>query len=263
MEHHYSYLFGPVNKLLIWMNGGTGQAGSDWTVATVDADTVLAPLLRPSDIRPPAPTNPVVIDPGHGGEDTGARAPGRLLEKHLVLDVARRVLPAIVSAGTKAKLTRSGDTTLTLKQRADLARKWNAALFVSIHMNSAPNKAAYGIETYVLPAAGFASTAGRDSSAESAAGNSHNAANTLLAYCIHRQLLNHTKTPDRGIRRARFDVLRDAPCPAVLIECGFLSNAEERKRLEAAQYRATVARGIAEGIRDFLRKTSPPAKDKP
>ena len=248
------------NGMLIWLNGGAEQAKRGWTITTVDASTVLAPLLRPGDVRGPAGTQSIVIDPGHGGQDTGAMAPGKLLEKHLVLDVAKQILSDSPVNGLKVRLTRTADNTLTLKQRSDLAAKWNAALFVSIHMNSAANKAAEGIETYLLPAPGYPSTSGSEKRKEPAAGNRHDAASSLLAYCLHKQLLARTKAPDRGIRRARFDVLRDAPCPAILIECGFLSHAAERKRLTSPQYRKTLAKAISEGIRDFLAGTTPAKK---
>ena len=245
-----------VNGMLIWLNGGARRDGRNWNITTVDAVTVLAPLLRPRDIRPPAPTRPIAIDPGHGGEDTGARISAKILEKHLVLDLAGQILALPPPNGFSMKLTRTTDRTLTLKQRTGLARKWDAGLFVSVHMNSAPNKAAQGIETYILPAAGFPSTSGRKADPEAAPGNKYDAANSLLAYCVHSQLLAHSKAPDRGIRRARFDVLGDAPCPAVLVECGFLSNAAERNRLTAGSYRKTLARGIVAGIRDFLERTA-------
>lgn len=250
------------NNILVWMNAGSEAAGGEWHVATIDADTVLAPLLRSSDLPAIDPARTVVIDPGHGGDDTGAMAPGKLLEKQLVLDVAARTLAALRNAGNvKTRLTRTADTTLSLAQRTELAGKWDAALFVSIHMNSAPNKAACGIETYVLPAPGFPSTSGNDKRTEAAPGNRHDAANSFLAYCVHRQLLKQSGAPDRGIRRARFDVIRDAPCPAVLIECGFLSHSAERSRLASTDYRQMLAKAIADGIRDFLAKTGPTAKD--
>ena len=252
-----------VNGMLIWLNGGAARGKRDWTVTAVDASRVVAPLLRPTDVTRPPKDRPIVIDPGHGGEDTGATVGRNVVEKHLVLDVAKKLLAAPPSRDVKLKLTRTGDAALTLEQRADLAKKWNAALFVSVHMNSAPNKAAQGIETYVLPAAGFPSTSGQSNKTEMAPGNKHDAASSLLAYCLHKQLLTHTKCADRGIRRARFDVLRDAPCPAILIECGFLSNAEERKRLLTKEYRKTIAKAIAAGLKEFLEKTKPAEEEKP
>jgi N-acetylmuramoyl-L-alanine amidase len=152
-----------------------------------------------------------------------------------------------------ARLTRARDEGLGLAQRTALAAKWRGDILISIHANSAANRAAAGIETYVMAGPGFASTSGNTSDPRLFAGNRNDARNSVLALCVQRNLLAATGAEDRGIRRARFDVLREAPCPAVLVECGFLSNPGESVRLASAAYREQLARAISEGIWDYCR----------
>jgi N-acetylmuramoyl-L-alanine amidase len=193
-----------------------------------------------------------VLDPGHGGEDTGARAPGGVLEKTLVQDIARRVAQVLRASGVRVKLTRERDQSMGLQERAHRARRWDADVFVSIHLNSAANPAASGVETYVLPVAGQASTAGDKRRAEAASGNGYDTRNMLLAYRVHRALCKASPGMDRGIRRGRFEVLRLAPCPAALVECGFLSNPADRDRVASPEGRASLAAALAKGIAQYL-----------
>jgi len=269
------------NGTLLWMSGATttntvtntlAQAeGTNTlevvrqrTIAQADVDTVLAPLLTPTDQTNrsdrsdhPAPFI-VILDPGHGGDDPGAVVADMPHEKALVLDVARRVRHRLRAAGIKVRMTRSGDKTLTLAERPDFARLRHGSVLVSIHANKASNASARGIETFIMPAAGFPSTADTVPVAESYPGNLHDAASLQLAYLLQRELINQTQTVDRGVKRARFEVLRLAPCPTALVEIGFVSNVDERKRLAETQYRNRIADGIALGIRIFMLQNSRP-----
>ena len=246
------------NGVLVWLNAPTmKQDDGSWAVAAVDIEATLDAILEPkASVRAAPPV--VVIDPGHGGDDTGAKYAAKdLVEKQLVLHIAKRVCRALLDAGVKAQLTRKRDRTLSLAARTRAAKNANADLFVSIHMNSAGNDQAEGLETYVLPAAGYAATAG-GANAPASPGNGHDRASMTLAYFVHKELLAGLKSPDRGIRRARFSVLRRAPCPAILIECGFLSHAEEGKKFATSEHRNRAADSIVRGIQAYLKTARDP-----
>jgi N-acetylmuramoyl-L-alanine amidase len=248
------------NGTMIWLNDGTRFTGGRWSISEGDATAVLKPLLDPKSAPPiPAPAS-VVLDPGHRGDDTGARSPGRLLEKDLNLTIALLVAERMRASGTAVWLTREKDKELSLPARPQTAERTHADLFVSVHMNSATNAAVAGVETYLLPATGFNSTMGRSRDTDRAPGNRYDAASQLLAYDVHRAIQAGAEAQDRGVRRARFDVLTLAPCPAILVECGFLSNTREASLLATAEYQGKIADGIAKGIKDYLSRCEAEAR---
>ena len=235
------------NGTLIWLNGPVVKQRGKWSIAKADAVKTIGPLLRSAKNLPPAGSCMVMLDPGHGGNDAGAMGRRKVYEKKVVLDISSRVRSKLEASGVVVKLTREDDSYLSLSARSAIAKQSGADIFVSVHVNSAHNSSAAGIETYVLPFAGFPSTAGNNDS-RAYSGNKHDEANMLLAYSVHKEMLSHEKSEDRGIRRARFDVLRDAPCPAILVECGFVSNKREEEKMLKAEYRDNMAEGIARGI---------------
>jgi N-acetylmuramoyl-L-alanine amidase len=193
----------------------------------------------------------VMLDPGHGGEDRGAvSSTTRQQEKDLTLDLARRVAAGLARAPVHVMFTRNDDSALPLDLRVTLTANAPADCLVSIHANAAPNLQAAGVETYLVPAAGFPSTSGGTSEA-TVPGNRFADANFALAFAVHRQLVKLGR-PDRGIKRARYHVLRNAPCPAILVEVGFLSNTSEARRLETSDYRQRLAEAIIAGIRAYV-----------
>ncbi len=239
------------NGVLVWLNDGARAQGAAWTVSGTDARGTLDPLLRGHPSLPKTRPWVVLLDPGHGGRDTGAIGHRRVLEKKVALDIAKRVRSHVEARGRVVRLTRDLDLAISLSDRVRTARELEADLFVSLHLNSARNRTAVGAESYVCATAGFPSTSG--TRAESASrGNGFDGLNMLLAYHVHRGLLGATVGPDRGIKRARFEVLRSAACPAVLVECGFVSNPAEEDRLISRSYRESIARGIASGIEAYL-----------
>ena len=242
------------NGLLIWMNGPLVKEEGKWTVTKADVTKIIDPLLRADKVLAARGFKSLVIDPGHGGDDPGAIGRRKVCEKKVVLDIARRVREKLRGSGLSVKLTREEDSALSLATRAAKAKEWKADIFVSIHCNSAHNTKATGLETYAIPAAGFPSTAGNDDR-NTYSGNKYDRANTLLAYYVHKETLARTKSIDRGIRRARFDVLQNAPCPAILVECGFVSNKKEEEKMLQKEYRDNVARGIAQGILTYVGKS--------
>jgi len=249
------------NDLVLFMNGPLLQDKRKWLISAADANNILAPMLR----RKPAydfGTGPVVIlDPGHGGEDTGAKGRHKTVEKRSSLDIAKSVLRQLRSTGMQVRLTRERDRAVELDARSEYAKTHGGDIFVSIHLNSSPNHLAQGIETYALPARGFSSTSGGTVIDVKCPGNAFDPHNSLLAYFIHKEMLQSTQATDRGIRRARWKVLRDAPCPAVLVECGFLSNASEETKLGKKHYRDRIAGGIANGILTYVGHMSEKSPD--
>lgn len=224
---------------------------------------VIAPDEQPSmDSRisvaldPALPT--IVIDPGHGGRDAGAKANG-LVEKEVTLDLALRVERLLKTFGFKTKLTRRDDTYLTLQERAAIANQVEHSFFVSLHFNKS-SPAASGVETYyatekVSPEAAW-SWVGYFNKSGPPAGVDNG--ETLAGY-LQTALVNRTETGNRGIKARELYVVRHTRAPAVLIEAGFLSNPFDARLIGAPEYRDRLAAAIVEGIIQF-HKTQPRPK---
>jgi len=236
-----------LNGVQHWLSAPVLAARGQLWITSLDVLKTIDPVLRQGRSRNPSPVRVVVLDPGHGGSDTGTRG-RRSVEKEMTLDVARRI-DRLLSG---AVLTRTSDRTMGLDERVDFAKSKHADLFVSIHFNSGGS--ADGIETYCVPSAGTGSTADRRArDTEACPNNRYDEKNVWLAHCVQRSALHATGASDRGVRRARFVVIRDAPCPAILVECGFLSNRAEESRVLTADYREKLAKAIADGILEYKR----------
>ncbi len=204
---------------------------------------VYAEPSAPAPYRPtPTPTVPrsvrpirgatIVVDPGHGGRDTGALGRGGMNEKDLVLSISREVIRQLEARGATVIATRSSDRFIELEDRAKLADRSKADLFVSIHADSAPsNKDASGFAVFIYNQASL---------------QSMKAANAILG-AVKRAGLD-----TRGIYRGNLKVLREHSRPAVLIECGFLTNTNDRRQLNDAAYRQRLASLIVDGIADYF-----------
>ncbi len=236
---------------LVLHNGGA-------YLSQLDALTTLQPLLSPAKNRPGVKIKKICLDPGHGGKDPGNRV-GSNEEKRYTLLLAQEVSAQLVKAGLKVSMTRTDDTFIELPDRADIARRRTADLFVSIHFNSADSgrETVHGTEVYCMTPAGAASTnaraPGESGSTGAFAGNRYNDQNVFLAYQVQRSLTRGLEVPDRGVRRARFAVLRDATMPATLIESGFMSHPTEGQKIFTADYRKKLARGIVDGLLAYKR----------
>jgi N-acetylmuramoyl-L-alanine amidase len=170
----------------------------------------------------------VVIDPGHGGYDRGGLPGQRIAEKTVTLDTAKRLERVLRSVGhLRVVLTRRSDTFVSLAERTNIANAYSGrdAVFVSIHYNAGVRESAYGIETYYYSGRAL-----------------------RLAAAIHPRVIRAMNTVDRGIRRRGYRVLRRNLLPAVLVECGFLTNRVEGSKALDARYRQRVAEAIAAGI---------------
>ncbi|MCX6968473.1 MAG: N-acetylmuramoyl-L-alanine amidase, partial [Verrucomicrobia bacterium] len=167
----------------------------------------------------------IVIDAGHGGHDRGGIPGQRACEKELTLDVARRLRGILNENGLKTVMTRSDDTFIPLPQRAAIANANPDALFVSIHFNSAIRSGANGFETFY-----------------------YNPKAAAVAARIQAGLMRVEPVENRGIKRRAFYVLRKTRIPAVLAECGFLTNRAEAALCQQPAHRQNLASAIAKAI---------------
>ncbi len=196
----------------------------------------------------------VVLDPGHGGADSGTKSVlGYGYEKDYALDWARRLGWLLATNGWRVYLTRTSDVDLPLPNRIAFAETHKAGLYISLHFNSAaPNDQQAGLETYCLTPTGMPSTVTRefgDDLGSAFPNNAYDAQNLQLALRVHRSLLGVNGRKDRGVRRARFlGVLRGQHCPAILVEGGYLSNPQEARRIADATYRQKLAEAVAQAL---------------
>jgi len=179
----------------------------------------------------------VAIDPGHGGNDPGAVGVGGIHEADIVLSIGRQVARLLEQSGVQAVLTRSDDTEIDLQPRVDTAEQARANLFVSIHANSmgADRPDVNGTETYY-----YSSGAG-------------------LAQTIQSSLVSGLGVEDRGIRQARFYVIKNTTMPSVLVETGFVTGTEDAARLASPTYQTQMATAIARGILQYIQQAVLPA----
>ena len=189
-------------------------------------------------VQPPAPRPTprgrvvVVIDPGHGGKDSGAPGIGGLLEKDVVLPIGKRIAAILEQNGIQAVLTRDADFFVELQGRVDIAERANATLFVSIHANSVDKRPdVNGLEVYYYD-------------------SGYN-----LAEVVRKTILQSISTlNDRGTRKARFYVLRKSSMPSILVETGYMTGREDNPRLGNPEYQKRMAEAIADGILRYLKQ---------
>src|ERR1700736_7052421 len=188
------------------------------------------PIVRTRTVEVPEGSRPspiVVIDAGHGGFDRGGIAGQRVSEKMMNLDVAQRLKQVLQASGYRVVMTRDSDVFVPLPTRVAIANSYRNAIFVCIHFNSATRAGANGIETYF-----------------------YSSQSLPLASAIHYYVAGGAPTSNRGVRRRGYYVLRKTAVPAVLVECGFLTNATEANYAQSAAYRQTLAEEIGRGVRE-------------
>ncbi len=245
-----------INGVTVFLSSPVAARHGCLYLSLLDLETAVNPVVFSPGHAIRAPILSVCLDPGHGGKDPGNQE-GRRQEKDHTLLLAQEVRELLSGAGLKVTLTRNGDSYVPLPDRPELARKRDADLFVSLHFNAAiaDKDDVQGVEVYCLTPAGAGSTNSRGDSADGSAcaGNRFDAKNMLLAYQIQKAMVRSLPVADRGVKRARFAVLRDARVPAVLIEAGFMSHPQESKRILDPQYRRRLARAIADGILAYKR----------
>lgn len=215
----------------------------------------------------------VVIDPGHGGSNTGSPGRGDVLEKRVTLAIARAVQRRLEQAGVRVSLTRARDTYVPIRARARQANALKPRCFLSIHTNATADHGRRGAETYLLSRAAIDIRARR--AADAAPDDAGGVVAELQALAVARTSLRLAEliqrhlvgvglprgddpygTVDRGVRQAAHDVLADAEVPAVLVEVGFLDHPVEGRLLASAAGQAVVADRLAAGVLAFLRGAS-------
>lgn len=224
-------------------------------ITEADFLRVIDPALR-TRISRKQTIRTIMIDPGHGGSDPGAKGPVQS-EKQVNLMIAVKLRRALEKLGFRVIMTRTGDTFPALKDRTDMAKKYKPDLFISIHCNSAANSSVRGIETFLVTPAGACSTADKTPQSTRYSGNAHDQNNYRLAFDVHRSLLKFTGCEDRGVRHARFYVLRNSVCPSILIECGFLSNDSEGRLLASNERQNKIVAGILSGLARYMEAVKP------
>mgnify|MGYP006292131623 FL=1 len=224
----------PDEPLLASTTAGTTPPPQPTIPVQPQADT--APLPNLPNTLPTAPNGRVVvvIDPGHGGRDPGAVGINSLQEKQVIFPISLRVAELLEEQGVTVVMTRRTDSTLDLQTRVDIAERARGNLFVSIHANaiSMSRPDVNGVETY------YASDTGR-----------------RLAAAIQASMLAATGMNDRGVKQARFFVLRRTSMPAALVEVGFVTGALDAPRLANPAWRETAANAIARGILQYIAQT--------
>src|SRR5215468_3653854 len=223
-------------------------------LSRTDLAKTIEPLVRPHRVADVGKVQTVVLDPGHGGHDKG-QVSRYGAEKDFALDVARKLRPILQAKGLRVIMTREGDYFVPLEVRAQIANSARNSIFVSIHFNATnddPN--ATGFEIFSFTPRGAPSTsdaAVAPNTLSTQPGSTVDAQSMALSACIYHSLLGHLPEYDRGIKRARFAVLRLTKVPAVLIEGGFLTEQGECKLIAQKEWRTRLAHAVGIGIENY------------
>ena len=242
-----------INGVKQWLSFPMLYKDGQLLVSRFDLAKTIEPCLRPTMIGNLEPVETVVLDAGHGGQDGGGRTLTNS-EKNYTLDVIQDLKKSLESKGLKVVLTRNDDAYLALEQRAEIANTIPDAVFVSVHFNSSGDASAKGIEVFAMTPLGAASTG--DSAValdqfKQMPGNDFDDASLALATCVHHAILGNVPEEDRGVKRARFAVLRLTHAPAVLVEGGFMTNGAESREINDPVWREKLSEAIVAGVRSY------------
>ena len=243
-----------INGARSWLCFPLVEQDGKYLVSRTDVAKTIEPLVRPHRVPNVGKIQTVVLDPGHGGHDKG-QVSRYGCEKDFALDVARKLRPLLQAKGLRVIMTREGDYFVPLEVRAQIANAARNPIFVSIHFNGTnddPN--ATGFEIFSFTPRGAPSTSDSAvalSSFNMQPGSEVDAQSMALSACIYHSLLGHIPEYDRGIKRARFAVLRLTKVPAVLIEGGFLTERGECKLISNKDWRGKLAAAIGVGIENY------------
>src|SRR5438093_3403152 len=243
-----------INGARSWLCFPLIEQGGKYLVSRTDVAKTIEPLVRPHRVANVGKVETIVLDPGHGGYDKG-QVSRYGSEKDFVLDAARKLRPLLQAKGLRVIMTREGDYFVPLEVRAQIANAACNSIFVSIPFNGTnDNQEATGFEIFSFTPRGAPSTS--DSAVASSSfsmqpGSEVDAQSMALSACIYHSVLGHIPEYDRGIKRARFAVLRLTKVPAVLVEGGFLTERGESKLIANKDWRGKFAGAISVGIESY------------
>ncbi|MBQ2379636.1 MAG: N-acetylmuramoyl-L-alanine amidase [Akkermansia sp.] len=221
----------------------------DLLISKVDMVKLIDPVLRPTYISDRRLVRTIVLDPGHGGYDSGTITE-YANEVDYTLQLALELKEALSKRGHNVVLTRTHNRHVSPQQRVAMANEADAPIFISLHLNSGRSDIR-GIETYCAAPAlpGLAKLTA----------NKHDAANAALAFALHSSLIAATGATDGACRRAEFNLLNSVDCPAVLLQLGYATHKEEATLLTTPEYRAKLVAAITDGVSTFARAINPDA----
>lgn len=185
----------------------------------------------------------ILIDPGHGGRDLGASSPHKepILEKNIALKTSRELAHALQKAGYRVAMTRTSDTFIELQDRSHHANSIDADLFISVHFNGAKNPKAHGLEVYFYT--------------DKANNLRHVSSKRFAKDCVDT-LAHNLRMKKRGLKEGNFHVIRETSMPAILIEGGFVSHAQEAVRIDTPQYRKVYASSVVDAVNRYFRTST-------
>ncbi len=240
-----------INNLKFILSYPVVEHDGELCISRMDLVKLVEPVMRPSRIKNPVRIDTVVLDAGHGGHDSGATSIYGA-EKTYTLDTVFRAKELLQAAGYKVVLTRTGDYFVPLDDRTAIANRYKSAIFISIHFNH--GGMGTGVEAYTLAPRGVPSMMADGPSVSDyvdCKGNARDQENMALATASHAALVMRTRMADRGLKRARFVVIRDIDIPGVLIEGGFLSNPYDAKMIATPVYRQTLATSVLQAVENY------------
>ena len=257
INFYYDKRMAAINGINMYLTHMPVQRGALVYLDEKDFLLVIDPVIRDASLwRHPLGT--IMIDPGHGGRDNGAPGSRTLLEKNVNLMIASKLAVRLQRMGYRVIMTRNDDRFISLQQRAEMCEKYKPNLFVSIHCNATErNRSIRGIETFAMTPQDTPSTNETKRGTSSGPGNSFDKNNYRLAYEVQKNLISLTRTEDRGVKHARFFVLRNSVCPAILVETGFITHTTEGPQLAQGAYQDKIVSGIAAGISSYAKIIRP------
>jgi N-acetylmuramoyl-L-alanine amidase len=242
-----------INGVNHWLAFPVHVQDGNALISRLDLAKIIEPILRPNVVKF-EPVKTVVLDPGHGGHNKGAYSPHGY-EKNFALDVCQRAKRLLEQKGLDVVMTRNSDVFVPLETRPKMAKRYPESIFVSVHFNcSLTNPFASGFEIFSATPRGAPSTNSdgftkRD--LKNDPGNALDVQSGILASSIYHSMVGQMAQEDRGVKKARFAVVRLATVPAVLVEGGFLSNTSDAELIASASWREKLARSIVDGIVGF------------
>lgn len=235
------------------------EHGGKVLFSRLDLVKLLDPVLNPANIQNAEFIDTVVIDPGHGGRDSGTRGPPKdapqgeqVEEKDLALKMAMSVREALLQRGFKVLMTRTTDTFVSQEDRVKLANATPGSIFISLQFNTGAGDAT-GIETLALTPQAASATMSRDGgyNKDGLKGNQQDSANISLAAAVHANVISRFKFVDLGVRRGQLTVLSECTRPGVIFRGGFVTNEQECKLIASDTYRTQVSAAIADAVMNY------------